>query len=401
MSEHRAEPVGGPLVFNRFMKFLVIFLGLWLLILLYRFLTGIGTVSGLTDGYPWGIWIAFDVVTGTALACGGYAIAILAYILNKGKYHPLVRPALLTSALGYSMAALAIIIDVGRWWGIWRIPLGGFPDMGSYNWNSALLEVALCVMAYVGVLWIELGPAFLEKWEATSRSSALVSFAKLGLKFYDKALIWIIALGVLLPTMHQSSLGTLMLLAGHKLHGLWHTGWIPLLYLISCVGMGYAVVVWESAVSSSVFKRQREDDMLVSLSGAMVVVNALYIVLRLGDIIVSGKAGLMFTSGFLSIMFWIEIALFAVPMVMLMRGKDRLTFSTIFKASVLIMLAGGLYRFDSYLTAFNPGEGWSYFPTTLELLITLGVIAFEVFLYVFIVKRYPILSGTRAAQAAH
>jgi len=401
MSEHRAEPVGGPLVFNRFMKFLVIFLGLWVLILLYRFLTGIGTVSGLTDGYPWGIWIAFDVVTGTALACGGYAIAILAYILNKGKYHPLVRPALLTSALGYSMAALAIIIDVGRWWGIWRIPLGGFPDMGSYNWNSALLEVALCVMAYVGVLWIELGPAFLEKWEATSKSSALVGFAKFGLKFYDKALIWIIALGVLLPTMHQSSLGTLMLLGGHKLHGLWYTGWIPLLYLISCVGMGYAVVVWESAVSSSVFKRQREDSMLISLSGAMVVVNALYIVLRFGDIIISGKAGLMFTSGFLSVMFWIEMALFAIPMVMLMRGKDRLNFGTIFKASVLIMLAGGLYRFDSYLTAFNPGEGWSYFPTTLELLITLGVIAFEVFLYVFIVKRYPILSGTRAAQAAH
>jgi Ni/Fe-hydrogenase subunit HybB-like protein len=401
MSEHRAEPVGGPLVFNRFMKFLVIFLGLWVLILLYRFLTGIGTVSGLTDGYPWGIWIAFDVVTGTALACGGYAIAILAYILNKGKYHPLVRPALLTSALGYSMAALAIVIDVGRWWGIWRIPLGGFPDMGSYNWNSALLEVALCVMAYVGVLWIELGPAFLEKWEATSKSSALVKFAKAGLKFYDKALIWIIALGVLLPTMHQSSLGTLMLLGGHKLHGLWYTGWIPLLFLISCIGMGYAVVVWESAVSSSVFKREREDDMLVSLSGAIVVVQALFILLRFGDIIISGKTMLMFNSGLMSIMFWIEMALFAIPMVMLMRAKDRMNFGTIFKASVLIMLAGGLYRFDTYLTAFNPGEGWSYFPTTLELLITLGVIAFEVFLYVFIVKRYPILSGTRAAQAAH
>jgi len=169
MSDHSAQPVGGPIIFNRFTKFLVMFLGLWVLILAYRFATGIGTVSGLTDGYPWGMWIAFDVVTGTALACGGYAIAILTYILNKGKYHPLVRPALLTAALGYSMAGLAIIIDVGRWWGIWRIPLGGFPDMGHYNWNSALLEVALCVMAYAGVLWIELGPAFLEKWKATSR----------------------------------------------------------------------------------------------------------------------------------------------------------------------------------------------------------------------------------------
>jgi Ni/Fe-hydrogenase subunit HybB-like protein len=398
MSEHRAEPVGGPVIFNRFTKFLVMFLGLWVLILAYRFATGIGTVSGLTDGYPWGIWIAFDVVTGTALACGGYAIAILAYILNKGKYHPLVRPALLTSALGYSMAALAIIIDVGRYWWIWRIPFGGFPEMGGYNWNSALLEVALCVMAYVGVLWIELGPAFLEKWESTSKNSALVGFARFGLKFYDKALIWIIALGVLLPTMHQSSLGTVMLLGGHKLHGLWSTGWIPLLFLISCVGMGYAVVVWESAVSSKVFNREREDDMLISLSGAMVVVLGLFLLLRFADIVVSGKTGMMFSSGLLSVMFWIEMALVAIPMVMLMRAKDRANFGTIFKASMLIMLAGALYRFDAYIVAYNPGENWSYFPTTLELLITLGVISFEIFLYIFIVKRYPILSGTRAAR---
>ena len=398
MSNHSAEPVGGPIIFNRFTKFLVMFLGLWVLILAYRFATGIGTVSGLTDGYPWGMWIAFDVVTGTALACGGYAIAILAYILNKGKYHPLVRPALLTAALGYSMAGLAIIIDVGRWWGIWRIPLGGFPDMGHYNWNSALLEVALCVMAYAGVLWIELGPAFLEKWKATSKSSGLIKFAEAGLKFYDKALIWIIALGVLLPTMHQSSLGTLMLLGGHKLHPLWNTGWIPLLFLISCIGMGYAMVVWESAVSSKVFNRKREDSMLISLSGAMVIVLGLFLLLRFGDILFSGKTGMMFSSGMLSVMFWIEMALFAIPMLMLMRAKDRANFVTIFKASVLIMLAGSLYRFDAYIVAFNPGKNWSYFPTTLELLITLGVVALNIYLYIFIVKRYPILSGTRVPQ---
>jgi Ni/Fe-hydrogenase subunit HybB-like protein len=376
------------------------FLGLWVLILAYRFATGIGTVSGLTDGYPWGIWIAFDVVTGTALACGGYAVAILAYILNKGKYHPLVRPALLTSALGYSMAALAIIIDVGRWWGIWRIPFGGFPDMGGYNWNSALLEVALCVMAYVGVLWIELSPAFMEKWRDTSKNSALVKLSEIGLKFFDKALIWIIALGLLLPTMHQSSLGTVMLIAGHKLHPLWSTGWIPLLYLISCIGMGYAVVVWESGVSSSVFKREREDKMLASLSGAMVVVLALFLLLRFGDLIISGKIGMMFSSGFLSLIFWIEIALFAVPMVMLMRAKDRLNFAQLLRASIFIMLAGAMYRFDSYIVAYDPGSNWSYFPTLPELLITLGVVAFEIFLYIFIVKRYPILGGTRAPKVA-
>jgi Ni/Fe-hydrogenase subunit HybB-like protein len=401
MSSHKAQPVGGPIITGRFTRFLVIFLGLWAVILLYRFLTGIGTVSGLTDGYPWGIWIAFDVVTGTALACGGYAIAILAYILNKGKYHPVVRPAILTSALGYSMAALAIVIDVGRWWGIWRIPFGGFPKMGGYNWNSALLEVALCVMAYVGVLWIELGPAFLEKWEATSKNAALVNFSKAGLKFYDKAMIWIVALGVLLPTMHQSSLGTVMLISGHKLHPLWNTGWIPLLFLVSCVGMGYAVVVWESGVSSAVFKRQREDSMLTSLSGAVVVTTGLFLAIRFLDIIFSGKIGMMFTSGFYSVVFWIEIALFVIPMVMLLRAKDRADYATMLRASMFIMLAGAMYRFDAYIVAFNPGPNWSYFPTTLELLITFGAVAFEIFLYLFIVKRYPILAGQPAAGTAH
>jgi Ni/Fe-hydrogenase subunit HybB-like protein len=379
---------------------MVLFLGIWGAVLLYRFIFGIGVVSGLTDYYPWGVWIAFDVVTGTALACGGYAIAILCYILNKGKYHPLVRPALLTSALGYSMAGLAIVIDVGRWWGVWRIPFGGFPDMGKYNWDSALLEVALCVMAYVGVLWIELGPAFLEKWEATSKSSALVSFAKVGLKFYDKALIWIIALGVLLPTMHQSSLGTLMLLAGPKLHGLWYTGWIPLLFLISCIGMGYAVVVWESSLSSRLFNREREDSMLISLSGTVVVVLCLYLVLRFADLIVSGKVPMMFTSGWLSIVFWAEIGLFALPILMLAGKKGRESFPNMLRASILIMLAGAFYRFNAYITAYQPAPGQTYFPSFLEVFITFGVIALEVFMYYWIVKRYPILGGVTAESAA-
>lgn len=393
-----ATPVGGPLL-TRPYKWLLGFLGLWALILIWRFAAGIGAVSGLTDGYPWGIWIAFDVVTGTALACGGYAVAILAYIFNKGKYHPLVRPAILTSALGYSMAALAIIIDVGRPWGIWKIPIGGFPDAGSYNWNSALLEVALCVMAYVFVLWIELSPAFMEKWR-TSSNGALRSFSEIGLKFMDKALIFIIALGLLLPTMHQSSLGTVMLLAGHKLHGLWNTGFVPLLFLISCIGMGYAVVVWEAAVSSAVFKRRRETSMLTSLAGAMIVVLALYSAIRILDLVISGKTAMMFSSGWLSVLFWVEMALFLVPIWMLASPARRAQFPVLFRAATLMMLGGGLYRFDSYIVAFNPGPNWNYFPSVPELLITFGVIALELALYIFIVKRYPILAGEPARSAS-
>ncbi len=159
----KATPVGGPIMTKPF-KVLLFFSVLGGILIAWRFAVGLGASTGMNDGYPWGIWIAYDVVTGTALGCGGYAVAILLYIFNKGKYHPLIRSAILTSALGYTMAAVSICLDVGRPWLIWRIPLGGFPDMGSYNWNSALLEVALCVMAYLVVLWIELSPAFFEKW---------------------------------------------------------------------------------------------------------------------------------------------------------------------------------------------------------------------------------------------
>ena len=162
----RAVAVGGPLMTRPFKLLMLIFV-VGAVMTIWRFAVGLGPVTGLSDGYPWGIWIAFDVVTGTALACGGYAVALLLYILNKGQYHPLIRPAVLTSALGYSMAGLAIAIDVGRPWWMWRIPISPF----KWNLNSALLEVALCVMAYVVVLWIELSPAFLEKWAETGQGA--------------------------------------------------------------------------------------------------------------------------------------------------------------------------------------------------------------------------------------
>ncbi len=391
MAHDHATPVNRPIM-TGFFKGLLAFLAVWALLLIWRFAAGIGSVSALNDGYPWGIWIAFDVVTGTALACGGYAIAILAYVLNKGKYHPLVRPAILTSALGYSMAALAIMIDVGRPWYIWRIPIRVF----DWNLNSALLEVALCVMAYVGVLWIELAPAAFERWQHSAKQG-LASFARKGLKFFDKALIWIVAMGVLLPTMHQSSLGTVMLLAGYKLHPLWNTAMIPLLFLISCIGMGYAIVVFESAVSSAVFKRARETSMLTSLSGAMVVVLSLFLAIRFIDLIVRGRLGIMFSFDGYSLLFWLETVLFAVPLVMLANRARRERFSTMFQAAVLIMLAGSVYRFDSYLVAYNPGAQWRYFPALPELLITLGVIALEIALYLVIVKQFPILAGGKPA----
>ena len=158
MSEHRAEPVGGPLIFNRFMKFLVMFLGLWVLILLYRFATGIGTVSGLTDGYPWGIWIGVDVASGVALAAGGFTTAFVAHIAGRHTYEPVVRPALLTAMLGYTFVVLGLLVDIGRSWAIWK-------PLIHWNPNSVLFEVAMCVMFYLNVLYIEFIPIVVEQFK--------------------------------------------------------------------------------------------------------------------------------------------------------------------------------------------------------------------------------------------
>jgi len=389
MSAHlEATPVGGPILTRPFKWLLAVF-GVGVLLLAWRFLAGLGATTALNDGYAWGIWIAFDVVTGTALGCGGYAVAILVYILNKGVYHPLVRPAILTSALGYSMAGFAIVVDVGRYWWIYRIPM----RFWQWNLNSALLEVALCVMAYVIVLWLELSPAFMEKWKVEAPLPILKSLSTALHPVINKLMIFIVALGLLLPTMHQSSLGTVMLLAGHKLHALWNTPFIPLLFLISVIAMGYAVVVLEGSLASHFFKRERETEMLGRLSGVMVVVLSLYLVLRFADLIWRGALGAAFTSGWMSVFFWIETALSVAPLVMLASKAGRLDPVVQFRAALFMLLGGTLYRFNSYLIGFDPGEGISYFPSVPEMFITFGIVALEIMLYIVIVKRFPILAG--------
>ncbi len=393
MSHSKPTAVGGKLMTpNLYLLLLIFLVGAGLTI--WRFAVGLGPSTAMSDGYPWGIWIAFDVVSGTALACGGYAVALMVYIFNKGKYHPLVRPALLTSALGYTIAAVGIIIDVGRPWFIWRIPI----SVGKWNLDSALLEVALCVMAYMMVLWIELSPAFLEKWSESS-DSGWANFARGLGKFMDKALIWLIALGIVLPTMHQSSLGSVIMLSGHKLHGLWHTGWLPFLFLVSCIGMGYAMVVMESTLSSRAFNRQREDKMLASLSGVISGLLFFFLLFRFGDILLQGKGGLLFSSGLLSIMFWIETLLFLLPAIGLATGQGRKNPGCMFRASFMIILSGTLYRFDAYMVAYNPGPGWHYFPSVPEIVITLGLVALEILIFILLVKQFPILSGTSRVPA--
>jgi Ni/Fe-hydrogenase subunit HybB-like protein len=382
-----AQPLGGP-IFTRPVRILLALFSVGAILILWRLAAGLGATTGLSDGYPWGLWIAFDVVTGTALACGGYAMAILVYVLNNGRYHPMVRPAILTSALGYTMAGISIGLDVGRPWLAWKVPL----FFWSWNLHSALLEVALCIMIYTLVLWLELSPAFLERFRE-GPDGWLKRFSQKAYPVVDKSLLWIIALGMLLPTMHQSSLGSLMLLTGPKLHPLWQTPFLPLLFLVSCIAMGYAAVVFESTLATLFFRRQPETDMLAGLSRAMLPVLGGFFLLRIGDLAVRGSLALAFVPDRYALAFWIETALVVTPLILLSSGARRRDPGNLFRAAMAMMLAGGLYRFNTYLVAYRPGEDVHYFPSAPEFLITLGLVALEIAGYIVIVKVFPIFSG--------
>lgn len=391
MSSHATciEPVGGPLLTKPFIVLGAIF-ALGMLLIIWRLLMGLGAATALNDGYPWGLWIAFDVVVGTALATGGYSIAILVYILNRGRYHPLVRSALLTSALGYTLGGIGVMIDLGRFWNTYKLPV----LFWQWNLHSVLLEVALCIMLYTFVLWLELSPVFLEKWRE-SGNKRLKSFAVKVSSKLERALPWLIALGLLLPTMHQSSLGSLMILSGPKLHPLWQTPLLPLLFLLSCIGIGYSVVVIESALSSLAFKRPRETRTLASLSGAMVTVLLLYMLVRIVDLAARGRLSLLLNLDRYSFLFIAEMALFALAVVRLLMKEQQRNLGFLFRTAMIIILAGGLYRFSTFLIAFNPGGGFTYFPALTEFLITIGLIAGEIMVYILMVKKFPILAGAR------
>jgi Ni/Fe-hydrogenase subunit HybB-like protein len=393
MSAHVVPvPVGGR-IWTPVFRLLAAIFAVSAILMVWRFAMGLGASTGLSDGYPWGIWISFDVVVGTALGCGGYAMALLLYIFNRGQFHALVRPAVLTSALGYTMASLAIHLDVGRPLYIYKIPV--MPQW--WNGNSVLLEVAVCVMTYVTVLWLEVSPAFFERW----RESKIGFLRKISAFFHpivEKLMVPLLAVGMLLPTMHQSSLGAIMQLAGGKLGGLWQTPLLPLLFLISCVGMGYAVVALEAHLSASAFGRPRETRMLARLSRVTGGVVIGYLLIRLVDIIVRGKLSLAFRPSLATACFWVEIALFAYGAFLLV-SRRRETVAGQFNAAIMVAIAGSLYRIDTYLVAYNPGANWNYFPSISEVLITIGIVALEIMAYVIIVKMFPILGGIEPARA--
>ena len=378
---HAPRPLGGS-TFTPFTLLLGVLAAIAGVILVYRFINGLGAVTNLNDGYPWGIWIAYDVVVGSAFACGGYSMALLVYIFNKGQYHPLVRPALLASLFGYTLAGVSVIFDLGRWWNFWHIFWPGYAQV-----NSVMFEVAVCISAYIVVMWIEFSPAFLEKWGMKDVKQKL-----------NKLLFFFIALGVLLPSMHQSSLGSLLVIFGQQIHPLWQSGWLlPVTYLLTAILLGFAVVIFEATLSSTGFKRQLETDVLAPLAKVMYLTLAAYVVLRVAEVLLRGALGTAFAATWQAFWFWVEMACFIVPLATLASENARRSASKLFVGAVLLMLGGFLLRINGFLVGYMTGEGWNYFPSLAELMVTVGIIAFEILAYIYIVRNYPVLPAAQPA----
>ena len=372
--------------------------GLALLLGLYRELTGLGYVTGLNDGYTWGLFKNWNVTALTALGSGGYAVAVLAWIFNERKFHPILRTAVLTSLLGYGTGMLALGFDVGRPW--------NFIHMNNpRNWNphSVLLEVAVCMTAYaILALDMENMPPFLER---IYRGSDPVKSAR-ALKFFNfmqKTFPFGIALAFLLPSMHQSSLGSLMYLAGNRVNTLWQTPMLPLLYLVMAYILGFACVLLVLLLSSYAWDLGRDSVILGKLASVMSWVTLVWLVIQFADFFYRGVFVNLFNLDRYSVCMLIETALLLIPALALRSQSVRSTSGSLFRMTFLLTLGGLLYRFTPTTIAFNPLGNYRYFPSVAEILMSIGFTSIAVVIFLFAVKKFAILpasAGKIAAEAA-
>jgi Ni/Fe-hydrogenase subunit HybB-like protein len=371
----------------------------------YRFVFGLAAVSNLNDQYPWGIWIAIDVATGVALAAGGFTTAALTHIFHRHRYEAVMRPALLTAMLGYTFVALGLMVDLGRYYNIWHPML---PSM--WQGNSALFEVAMCVMAYLTVLYIEFMPVVCERFVGrvhlpgrlgtlNNRIDALLRMMQGSL---SRVMFVFIIAGVVLSCLHQSSLGALMLIAPYKMHALWYTPILPLLFLLSAIAVGFPMVVFESMVSSWAFGRKPEMHVLTSLSRIIPILLGVYAVTKIADLVMRGALGLAFEGSLASNMFLAEMGFgVLLPLGMLLVDRVRKSPRLLLVASTLIVLGVAFNRINVYLVAYRPPfVETMYVPTIAEVLITVGLISTLVLVYRALVTIFPVLPSESHGSAA-
>jgi Ni/Fe-hydrogenase subunit HybB-like protein len=362
-----------------------------------RFISGIGAVTNLDNNTPWGLWIGVDVAAGVALAAGGFTSAAIGHIMHREHYRVIVRPALLTAMLSYTFVAFAVFVDIGRFYFIWH-------PLIMWNGNSALFEVGICVMIYMTVLYIEFLPIVTERFIGRVEFPGFLSFLNkpidLLLRYLDNRLsltmfIFIIA-GVVLSTLHQSSLGTLMVIAGQKMHPLWQTPILPLLFLLSAISVGFPMVIFESLIASRSFKIKPEMKILSRLAGMVAPILGVYLAFKIGDVFIRETFKYIFIFDTTAWMFIAEIGLFVLAFILFLTKKITNSPLGLFIASTFVIAGVLLNRFNNFVVAYNPFfNPIKYYPSFGEVSVTLGCIALLVLVYRAIVMIFPVISQDR------
>jgi Ni/Fe-hydrogenase subunit HybB-like protein len=338
-----------------------------------RFAQGLGRSTNLNDQFPWGLWIGFDVLCGVMLAAGGFTLTAAVHIFNIKRLQPIVRPTILTAFLGYVLVCVALMYDLGRPYRIWH-------PLIMRNPHSVMFEVAYCVMLYTTVLSLEFSPIVLERFNLQKP-----------LKIVRGALIPLVILGVILSTLHQSSLGTVYLIMPEKLHPLWYTPLLPVFFFVSAIAVGLAMTIFESSMSSKYFGQQLELPILKELGRVLVVVLCVYGILRFEDLLHRGVLKMLLQPGYEVYLFWLEISLsLLLPLLLLSQKKVRTTAQGLYLAAVLVVLGFITNRLNVSITGQESAAGMHYIPKWTEIAVTGAIIAAGFALFGLAVKYLPI-----------
>jgi Ni/Fe-hydrogenase subunit HybB-like protein len=355
---------------------------------LVRFFSPLGPFSGMNDAYAWGIWKTFNVMTLTALGSGPLALGMAAWVFNRTKLHVIMRPALLSGFLFYSTGLVALGFDVGRPWNFYSFLL-------PWRWNahSAMLEICICMPLYcVMFLSFENLPMFLERFYYTGTPQTKAFLVRIR-PFLRRIYPYMITGAYLLPLMHQSSLGGLMLLAGDKVDPLWQSPALPLLYVLAAGVCGVGFVTFILLISCLRCSRHLDLDVLSELGNVLSVTCFLFLGVRFIDLIVRGELGRAFAFDGMSLLFLLETTLIVIPALALRKREARETPRRLLDFAILACLGGLLYRFTPTTIAFHPAPGATYFPSVPELLMAIGYISFGIAAFRIGVKYFAVLPG--------
>lgn len=356
---------------------------LGLILLVIRFTKGLGAVTNLSQEFPWGFWIGFDVVTGVAFAGGAYVITFVVYVMRIEKYHPVVRVTILNGLLAYVFYAGALVLDLGRPWNIINPIIGN-----SFGYNSVLFLVAWHFMLYMITEFIEFSPVVAE-WLGLQRVQ----------KFLKSLTVGAVIFGITLSMLHQSGLGALFLMSKPKIHPLWYSEFIPILFFVSSIFAGLSMIIFEGTISHRVFRdkipashQAQFDDMIIGLAkGAAIAMFVYYFFKAL--LFVHGRHWPLVTD-FWGIWFLVEvIGLVLVPCFMFAYGARNRSLGIIRTAAVITLIGIIVNRLNISIIAFNWNVPNHYYPSWMEIVITLMVVFAEIWVFRWVVRRMPVYEG--------